>query len=144
MKLVLDSSVVFKLFREEKGSLEAMVLFADAGENDVQLLCPRLIFYEIGNAVWKLSRQGRYENQGLMGKMFDLLIDYVPMTPERAENAMSIARDMDLTYYDAAFIALAEENQCRLVTDDRAIIKRFDKAVDIKAAVGMIRGDPDH
>ncbi len=53
MKLVLDSSVVAKLFFEEKGSDSAIRLMEIGDEKDIEFIASDLVIHEVGNTIWK-------------------------------------------------------------------------------------------
>ena len=57
MKLVLDSSVVAKLFFEEAGSDSAIKLLELGDVMDIEFLASDLVTYEVGNTIWKNLRK---------------------------------------------------------------------------------------
>ena len=54
----------------------------------------------------------------------DLQIDQAELDPETVTVASDIAFQEKITFYDAVYIALAERNAARLITDDQLLYKK--------------------
>ena len=115
----MDASVVAKWFnRGETNEKEARVLRDSWLANEVSLFAPSLILYEVSNTILK--------NPGVPTPIArDLVRAVVKLSPHLlipsdmvAEEAMRIARKERLTFYDAAYLAIAKSLACRLITAD--------------------------
>jgi predicted nucleic acid-binding protein len=117
--LVADASLLVPLLVAEPGSAAARAVVA--AEPD--LIAPELILAETLNALWRKQRLGqiddadRLEAIGLIGAP---LVTLVP-TPPLAMRASALARELDHPVYDCLYLALAEREGVRLVTDDRRL-----------------------
>ncbi len=129
--VVVDSSVTVKWINQIDESLldKADKLLSDAQEGSVNLLSPELSKYEVGNALLKkgLDLPKAYES---LGTIYQLPLTFIPESEELAKQTYKMAQENGITYYDASFIALAEENNATLVTDN---IKHQGKSSEIKA-----------
>jgi predicted nucleic acid-binding protein len=119
-ELVLDASVVMKWFRTEgERHLEpARSLRAVFEAGKLIVFAPPLLRLEIVNVA---GRRWRW-SEGALLELADALDDlgFELLEPELARVAYWTARG--LTAYDAAYVAVAEAQGARLVTDDDLIV----------------------
>jgi len=116
---VVDSSVIVKWLNQidEKFLKQADELLKDAQAKSVSLLAPELSKYEIGNALLKKQLKISLANEAL-GTVSKLPIRFIPESESLAKETYRIAREAEITYYDASFIALAKQENASLVTDN--------------------------
>ena len=117
---VLDASVVLKWFRGEgeRHLAAARSLRAAFEAGDLHVLAPRLLRLEIVNVAgrrWGWDEAALVE---LAAALEELGFEF--REPELARVARWTARG--LTAYDAAYVALAEAEVLRLITDDDLIV----------------------
>ena len=136
MKLVLDSSVMAKLFFKEKGSDEAIRLMELADVNDIELLASDLVIYEVGNTICK--NLGKKDGSRYIELLFLLNIDFIPEDNELAAEALRQAQKHDITYYDGIHIALGKSNKTDLITQDKELLKKFKNASSIEEILKRI------
>jgi predicted nucleic acid-binding protein len=120
---VVDASVVAKWFLEEEATLEARQLRDDFFEGLVQLRAPAILPFEVLNA---LRYHPRFPDRYLVEASRALdraAILTVPLTGEYLERTVGIARDRDLSIYDASYLALAILDGCPLYTADEALME---------------------
>ena len=128
--VVVDSSVTVKWLNQidEKLLGQADKLLSDAQVGSVNLLAPELSKYEIGNALLKkkLNLPMAYES---LGTVYQLPLTFVPESEELAKQTYKVALQDKITYYDASFIALAQQEDATLVTEN---IKHQGKSKKVK------------
>lgn len=96
----------------------------DYFEDRIDLLAPSLIRYEIGNALRFHPGSSPRELADAVKTIGDLQIDQAELDPETVRAASGIAFQEKITFYDAVYIALAERNTVRLITDDQLLYKK--------------------
>ena len=138
MEIVLDSSVIAKLFIDEVGSTEAIEIVEQSYINNIELIASELIFYEVGNTIWKHLRKGRNDGRKYIDKLYLLNINYIQLTKELAQNAMKLAHDNDVTFCDAVHVSLCKKLGTSLVTEDKLLLNKFDEAIEIKEALNIL------
>ncbi|MDP7078740.1 MAG: type II toxin-antitoxin system VapC family toxin [Candidatus Undinarchaeales archaeon] len=138
MKLVLDSSVLAKLFIEESGTEDALALIGLAHMLDLELLAAQLAVSEVGNVLWKHLRDTDDDGSEHMRQLFLLDITFVPLDSVRSSRASSLATGHDISFYDAVHVALAEEHLCDLVTEDNELQKKVDQAIGLRKARELV------
>ena len=122
---VLDTSVVVKWFLEEEGSNKAeRYLDALEGGGD-RVAVPSSFFYELANVLWRQRQTGMTERNATaiwsdVRRLPLLVSDWEELFPQ----ALSFAYRFDVSPYDAAFVVLARELGCELITADRRLWKK--------------------
>ncbi len=118
-RLVIDASVLAKLFLEEVGSREARAAVRKAEA----LLAPDLLWAEIGNVLWKYVRRGELTPADAELILADMLQTPIAITPsaELVELALRIGAATDRTVDDALYVATAVRSECKLLTADHRL-----------------------
>ncbi len=135
MNLVLDSSVIAKLFFDEAGSDSAIKLMYLGDEKDIEFFASDLVIYEVGNTIWKNLRKRKKDGGQYIKLLFQLNIDFVPINDDLADEAIKEAQKNDITYYDGVHIALSNKKQTTLVTQDKELLKKFKTASSIEGVL---------
>lgn len=132
MKIFLDSSVIAKLFIDEKGSENASTLMKLSGTNGVEIKAAELSIYEVGNEIVKnLGKKSRNTDEFMM-QLFLLNIDYISLDSDLAARATEIAVKKSVSYYDAVHVATCQENEGILVTEDKLLLKKFNIVMNME------------
>ena len=135
MNFVLDSSVIAKLFIDEKDSDMAAELLEKSCTRNIALIASSLVFYEVGNTILKHLEKKEEDGTQYMDQLFFLNIDYKSLDLTSAREAMRIARTNGVTYYDAVHVAVSLQHASALVTEDRELLKKFKNAIPMKDAL---------
>ncbi len=119
--LVVDASVAVKWYVPEDGSREAAELLTGRRP----LLAPDLLVPEVGNILWKKVRRGALPIADAES-MLHLFVSGLPLTLHSASlligTALTIAIGFQRTVYDALYLALAESEDCQVVTADQRLV----------------------
>ncbi|HET6385007.1 MAG TPA: type II toxin-antitoxin system VapC family toxin [Armatimonadota bacterium] len=114
--LVVDASVAVKWFLREVYSDEARRLLTF----EQRLHVPALLFPEFGNVLWKRVRRAELAAEEAI-RIIETLTK-LPLTVHPARSlvaaALEIACESGRTVYDSTYLALAIQQQSRLVTAD--------------------------
>lgn len=117
--IVLDASVLIKLYINEAGSRRAVnaVKKADA------LLAPDLLWSEAGNILWKYVRRDELEADTAAPILRDMRQMPIAVTPsaDLIEPALELAVQTDRTVYDSLYVALAVQAGAVLLTADQRL-----------------------
>lgn len=104
--LVLDASVVAKIYFPEQGSEAAE---AELRNSRSELVAPDLLWAEVGSIAWKRARRGDISHESAMRVIeaaMDLPIRSVPIQSFTAR-ATAIALQTDRSVYDCLYLAAA-------------------------------------
>jgi predicted nucleic acid-binding protein len=122
-KIVVDTSVLIKWIktRDEKLRREALDLLGVIQRRPLEVTVPALLLYELGNL---LLLKTRLDSGGIAAAIEHVL--HLPIAVENPEPGVlrrtaRLGRELKLTFYDASFLALAEELDCVFVTADRRL-----------------------
>ena len=118
-KIVVDSSVIVKWISDQnEKNLEASdKLLTDCRGSLVELFTPELAKYEVGNVLWKKDFDLEQTKTSL-ATIYSGPLKFKELDKETALRTMQFASETQMTYYDASFVALAENLDAILVTDN--------------------------
>lgn len=122
-KIVVDTSVLVKWIkaRDEELRSEALALLRIIERRPLEVTVPALLLYELGNLLLVKTRLDSSGIAEVLEQVFDLPIAIVSPSPRGLRRAARLGRELELTFYDASFVALAEELDCVFVTADRRL-----------------------
>ena len=121
--LVVDASLVVKWFLPETLA-EAALRVAAA---DRVFLAPELLGAEFANTLWKKQLRGEVEGTaaaGILDNFRRVAIETFALMP-LLPTAFAIASAAGHSVYDCLYLALAEREDCPLVTADRRFYRAF-------------------
>lgn len=119
-EFVLDASVVLKWFagEEEAGFSQARAVRGRYERGQLLVVVPSLMFLEVLNIAgrrWSWDEQALFELAAALDELgFDIA--------EPALRSVAAWTAQGLTAYDSAYVALAEERGCYLLTDDQQVL----------------------
>lgn len=124
-EIVVDSSVVAALVTPEQYSDWASKKLSEY--NDFHAL--DLNYYEVANAI-KYKKSDRFDAKDTL-KAFNQATEILDLYAvhnfsEVINNAVAIAIELNITVYDAAFVALAQKLNAKLLTLDQKLVKKLE------------------
>ncbi len=131
MLVVPDASVILKWVlprAEEPNWGQARVILEAFVSGEIELAVPSLWFFEVGNTLAR--RLGRRPGGQLLEGLLDLEIPVVPPETGWWSGAVSLVEDHGVTFYDAAYLAVARKVEGTLVTADAVFLRRIGSPAD--------------
>ena len=125
MKYVMDSSVMVKWVLAEPDSDRALRLRDNLRNSFHDLISPEIFTVEASHALTRAERQGRIA----IGQARTLFVDILTTPPRSFPfqpfllRAIDISSTMRVGVYDCIYVALADQEQCELVTADTTIVR---------------------
>jgi len=124
-EIVVDSSVIAALVTPEQYSNWASKKLSEY--NDFHAL--DLNYYEVANAI-KYKKSDRFDAKDTL-KAFNQAIEILDLYAihnfsEVINDALAIAIELNITVYDAAFLALAQKLNAKLLTLDQKLVKKIE------------------
>jgi predicted nucleic acid-binding protein len=125
VKRVIDASVGFKCAVPEDLSRKALRLRDDFRRGTDELLAPDLFSVEVANSLVMAARAGRIPESDLPIFHADMMGNLPIIHPSMSllPRAYEISSQSRASVYDALYVALAEREECDLVTADEKLIK---------------------
>lgn len=124
--LCVDASVGVKwVLGDEEGSAASLALLERHVVGDIRIIVPDLFLHEVGNALMlAVRRKGVPEAAALeaLGALVDLHLPAVPIGP-LATSALTLGLRLGLSFYDAAYLAVAEDHGIPLITVDKQLLE---------------------
>lgn len=131
MKYVLDSSVAFKTLVVESDSDKAIQLIDDFRTGVHELIAPDILPVEVGHALTRAERMGRVSTSDGFVLWSSLMTNCPQLFPSLAlmARAYALSSAERIGVYDCLYVALSEQEQCEIVTDDTRLAALFPKQV---------------
>ena len=125
MRYVLDSSVALKWVLPEADSGIALRLLDETNNGLHELIAPDIFTAEIASALATAERQGRIKP----GESASLFLDILRQGPLLHATSLLLIRAMEVAVstrqavYDCIYLALAESEQCEMISADDAFVR---------------------
>jgi predicted nucleic acid-binding protein len=123
---VLDANVAIKWsmpFTEEPLTDASVRLFTRFTQGEIDFIVPDIFWAEVGNVLWKGTRQRRWGRQ--QAEVVEKNLRYLEFqtVPSRLllSEALGIAFDYDRHLSDCFYVALAAESHADLITADERL-----------------------
>ena len=129
MKRVIDACTAFKWAMVEIDSGKALRIRDDLRQGTCTLLAPDLFPAELASALLTAQRKGRISHfapllYGILSEGVELH-DTAPLLPAVVRIVASITSGMRFSLYDCLYVALAEREDCELVTAGDRLVRVF-------------------
>jgi len=121
---VLDASVILKWFLDEESSSQALQLREEFYRGQREIVVPDLLLIEVANALRYNPSFTVEEIEEAVETLFDIGIIIVTPTYSLLSRAIELAKSLDVTCYDAIYLALAEELDFEFITADKKFWRR--------------------
>lgn len=134
--MIVDASVVLSAFFPDEAQSNAQALIRDHVAGRITLKAPALLPYELSNAVWQAERRQRISsNQAneIIKTFANLEIDIISQT---LGEMLPLARQFNISAYDAAYLALAEKLSKSFITGDERLYKIIAKHLEWVSWIG--------
>lgn len=127
MRCVLDSCVAVKWFLSEPDSAKAIQVRDEFDQQIHELLAPDVFPVEIAHALSRAERRGLIQSPEGSQYLSDLLAYLPKLSPSLAllPRAYELSSQMRIGVYDCLYVALAEREQCELITADTRLVNGF-------------------
>ena len=126
-RYVVDASVILKWVlgeEQEADQTKAENLLNAWVEGRIELAAPTLWQYEVGNFLGRELPRHAEENMGLL---LNLRFRTIDLNEGMCRQCFVWMRKNRVTFYDAAYLAVAFEIQGTLITADERFVKRMGK-----------------
>ncbi len=124
---MLDASVIIKWYTEENLSPIAREIRDLYINGQILIIVPTLLEYEVLNGL-KYTGQFTLEELNTVGSSLENYgFKLNKMEGKYRQKMTEIAMNHRISIYDAAYIALAIEDKCKLITADEKIQKKLPK-----------------
>ena len=122
--VVLDTSVIIKWFVQEEDTDEALVWRDKHLEGKEIILVPSLLFYEVANVLrynLNLPQEKIFE---IIDLLFDVELQVEEVNRSLILQSIELARNKNISVYDAVYIILAQKWNCDFITADYKLLNR--------------------
>jgi predicted nucleic acid-binding protein len=124
--IIVDTSVLVKWFLPDEEDETAMQIKQAFTLKTLTISIPYLTYYEIGNVLRTAVKRDRI-NKETANKLYQAFfaLKFIPYaTRDLFTTALSQSMELDISLYDATYVALSEYLQVPLVTADQKLLKK--------------------
>lgn len=131
-RIIIDSSVLIKVFRNEKESDFVAEIIKMADKKETSILAPSLLHYEFSNVITRSNHKIEEVNESL--KSFKKMgIGILPLDDSAISKAIKYCcEDPKISFYDAAYHAMAKDMNAIFLTADEKYYNSAKKRGNIK------------
>jgi len=122
-KLVVDNSVLLKLFVKEEGREKVKKIIDLVSEGEIELFCPEFLLVELINVLKLVKKLTREKISGMLSELLTKGIMIEPFDYSFWPDLLDLTEEYNLTAYDALYLWLAKEEKCKLLTADKKLLK---------------------
>jgi len=129
---VLDASVILKWVLDaetEPGHAAANRLLERWKQGELNLLAPSLWLYEVGNILCLKRPADAFE---ALAALSDLGLGEIALSRDLIERTVMLAQSHRLTFYDASYLAAAEQEKAVLITADGKFYRRLPAGLPVE------------
>lgn len=109
------------------------ILISGVGFNAEECAVSSLTEYEIGNVLWRENQQKKLKDPRRIATIFsEAILPLRKMEIDSLADVLAVAIERNLTFYDASYAYIAENENMRLVTQDTDLLKKCKVAISIK------------
>ena len=118
---VLDTSVVVQWFHHSNESHvnEARKILEDLHSGRIRILFPDILPLELLNAFVRGKGAPWEKSYSMIAALYQMPVTFVEVTLPVLEIAAGLMEQYNLASYDAYFLALAQYEDCKLISDDQ-------------------------
>lgn len=132
---VVDASVVLKWQLDDEECVTQATALRDDwyAHGAIKVIAPHLLVYEVVNGMATATRRKRVAPDKAVEAMSNLLALGVELREVEPLRILEVALTYNLAAYDAAYLALAEGENCDLWTGDRSFYRAVkDESLRVK------------
>lgn len=131
---VLDTSVVVQWFHysKEHHVAEAKKLLKDLQENKITVILPDILPLELLNVFIKVKASSADKSYSVIAELYQMPINFIEVSLSVLKIAGNLMEQYRLTAYDAYFLALANYEECVLISDDQKAHGKIESVVMLK------------
>lgn len=122
LDVICDASIVVKWFHDEDETDPARTLLRAHQERRLNARVLDLTLYELGNVLLRRLHWGGAATAAQLRDLVAICGPPVHAGADEQAGAAGLADDTGLTFYDAAYAAVARERGATLVTADRELL----------------------
>jgi predicted nucleic acid-binding protein len=122
-----DANFIVRLVNSQVANSTFITLWEEWRANQITVVAPTLFYYEVTNALYRISRAGQMTIEQAKEALTDALSFNITLyghrqLPNLHETAFELANQFNLpTSYDAHYLALAQHLNCDFYTADKRL-----------------------
>lgn len=143
LRIVIDTNIVLKWIpaKNEKNVSEAREIYRMMMDGELEIFAPTFLLLEVLNI---LANKRRTDPNVITEIIKDLAhgkINFVELEIEKISKIEKLVGKYKLTSYDALYLFLSQERNCKLLTFDNQLLKLRDLTIDINRLLKLMKSN---
>jgi len=128
-RYVLDASVISKWYyeKDEQDLFNAAAIYNNLQSRQYTFFAPDLLIFEILNIFRMKPGMNDLKINGIINELYDLIV-ILGMNKNSFRKAFTISRDLNISFYDSIYLALADDIDAGLITADKKLFNSANSA----------------
>ncbi|TRZ51994.1 PIN domain-containing protein [bacterium] len=123
-RVVIDASAILSyILPDESTPKNVLSVFRKYAKDEVILFAPTLLSYEIGSAIKSAVKQKRLNELTATGIIDDFKQIEIMLFDPNISSTLALSLKHNLSFYDASYLCLAQEQNAKLFTLDEKLKK---------------------
>lgn len=121
---IIDANIVLKWLSisSEDGAEQAKNLYERLKAGNISLFAPTFLLVEVSNILLKKKKFSKEEVNGFLKVLLVSGINFVDFNYLQIDDLLDIAATYKVTSYDALYLLLASEMNCKLISEDEELV----------------------
>jgi len=128
-RYVLDASVISKWYyeKDEQDLFKAAAIYNNLQSRQYTFFAPDLLIFEILNIFSAKHQMNDLRINEIINELYDLIV-ILGMNKNSFKKAFKISRDLNISFYDSIYLALADDIDAGLITADKKLFNSANSA----------------
>ena len=129
---IIDTSVVTKWFFPEEEFQKALFIRNQHQREEISLYAPTLLLFELGNVFVSKGLKNRTAFNENVRTLYNLNLNFIHPEEQTLELAFGHSQKYNLSFYDALYVATAQNLKCDFITADKKLYQKTKKLKFVK------------
>lgn len=132
-KIVLDASVVLKWFSPEPAAELALQIYKSIKTHKLIAVAPIFLLVETMNILIRKKQVAPNLVRKALAKVSTCGIVFTDISPAKMDELQQIVSNYKVSAYDGLYLWLAQQEECKLLTVDRELLKLSQITIGLEA-----------
>lgn len=142
-RIVVDANVVLKWIpgKNEERVVEAREIYRMMADDRLEIIAPTFLLVEALNILTNKRRTDQTVVRKIIKDLIGTKMKFIDLSIQDIPKIENITHKYKLTSYDAIYLLVAREKNCKLLTVDRHLLKLHDLTIDIGRLLKLMKSN---
>lgn len=142
-RIVIDANIVLKWIPGKKEELveEAREIYKMMLDDKLEIIAPTFLLVEVLNILINKRKTDKMVVGKIIEDLIDSKIKFINLAINNIQKIENITHKYKLTSYDAIYLHIAGEKNCKLLTVDRQLLTLHDLTINISQFLKLMKSN---